>query len=116
MYQYGNLGKGTQVRIPWTTLTFFLNFIFSPHDIGTLDRAPKSTFIFSSFSLETLSLGLGVVGSNNHSPFYFPIYFPCLFRINQEVMGSNPHNLSLFFFYLFGIDRLWGRTPTASLF
>ena len=39
MYQYGNLGKYTQVRIPWTTLTFFTDFMYSPHDIGTLDRA-----------------------------------------------------------------------------
>ena len=38
---------------PWTTLTFFIDFIFSQLNIGTLDRTPTSTFPLYFFSLKS---------------------------------------------------------------
>ena len=98
MYQYEICAR--EPKIPWTTITFFIDFILSPHNIGTLDRAPTSTFPLCFSPLNLLSLGRGVVGSNPHIPSYtFSLNSPCPIRIDHEVVGLNPHSLYLYFFY-----------------
>ena len=91
-----NLGKGTQVWTPWTVLIFFLDFIFSLHDIGTLNWATTSTFYL-----------------------YFSPWIPLLFY--QRVVGSNPHNPFLFFRLKFVLScsprpRGCGIEPPQPLF
>ena len=77
--------------------TYFFLLNFSPHGIGTLDSAATSTFPFYFYPFKILFLDRRVAGLNHHSPFYCFIYFPWLSQVDLEVVGSNPHNLTLFF-------------------
>ena len=109
----GNLFKGTQVRIPWKTLTFFIDFIFSRHNIGTLDRALTSTFPLYIPAWNLLLLGRGFVGSNPYSPF-LKLISPCQTRIEHDILGWNPVSLYLFLFYFASWLKVVGSILTPN--
>ena len=90
MYQYRIWVSEPDYKSLGQHLNFFFLFNFSPNYIGTLDRAPTSTFSFYFNPFKILFLAWGVV-------------------------GSNPQNIFLFVFidYLKLSMRLWDQTPTA---
>ena len=113
MYLYGNLGQRNPIWIPWKTLTFFLDFIISPHEIGTVDRTLTSIFLFSSF-LDLLSFDRGVVGSNPHNPlFVFLFLFLVHFSLTRRLWDQTPTTyLYLFIFLYFAWDiEVVGSNP-----
>ena len=95
MYQYGIRVRQHRFKCIGQHFTFFFLFNFSPHDIGTLDRTPSSTFPFYFYPLKILFLGrTGFLARNPKTPFIF----------------YNFHGLFEF------TMRLWVQTPTASLY
>ena len=118
------MGKGTRFRIPWTTLNLNLNFIiaickfgrpqfdsYQAHNISILFsspfrfkarilwvQSPTSSLFFLLIYHLTLSPIQEVMGSipTHHIYFFSPLFFCPNSLIFQEVVGSNPHSLTLF--------------------
>ena len=70
-----NIGQGKSSSYPFDNTYIFHDFIFSLHDISTLDRAPTSTFYLYFSPLILLLLGQRILESNLHNPFLFYIFF-----------------------------------------
>ena len=50
------------------------------------------------------------------TPFIILSIFPCVYLVDYDVAGSNPYNLSLFFFYYLSKNLLRGRGFDSQTF
>ena len=103
-------GQGNPVRIPWTTLTFLIWFIFVHTAWGPKIKHQHLHFLLISFIQNFCFLAEELWDRTSTAPFYFNLFFHGLFELTMRILIEPPQPHFIFF-----ILTLFFRLEVVSL-